>query len=170
MSEKAWLIDTEPSTRFPVFTRLNAADVMADPITPLGASMCWIPNVLPGEYRHDTALEPARALLTGDERPTAVFAANDLSAVAVIEVARSLRLTVPDDLSVVGFDNVPESALCTPPLSTVDQPIRMMGKRAIELLVALIRGEQPESRHVTLETSLVVRQSARALSDGRTSS
>lgn len=48
MSEKAWLIDTEPSTRFPVYTRLNAADVMAEPITPLGASMCWIPNVLPG--------------------------------------------------------------------------------------------------------------------------
>ena len=48
MAEKAWLIDTEPSTRFPVFTRLNAADVMAEPITPLGASMCWIPNVLPG--------------------------------------------------------------------------------------------------------------------------
>lgn len=48
MSEKAWLTDTEPSTRFPVFTRLNAADVMADPITPLGATLCWIPNVLPG--------------------------------------------------------------------------------------------------------------------------
>lgn len=48
MSEKAWLTDTEPSTRFPVYTRLNAADVMADPITPLGATMCWIPNVLPG--------------------------------------------------------------------------------------------------------------------------
>ncbi|MCX6433652.1 MAG: PEP-utilizing enzyme [Actinobacteria bacterium] len=48
MSEKAWLTDTDPSTRFPVFTRLNAADVMADPITPLGATMCWIPNVLPG--------------------------------------------------------------------------------------------------------------------------
>ncbi len=45
---KAWITDTEPSTRFPVFTRLNAADVMSDPITPLGASMCWIPNVLPG--------------------------------------------------------------------------------------------------------------------------
>lgn len=48
MSEKAWLTDTEPSTRFPVYTRLNAADVMADPITPLGATLCWIPNVLPG--------------------------------------------------------------------------------------------------------------------------
>lgn len=48
MSQKAWLTDTEPSGRFPIFTRLNAADVMADPITPLGATMCWIPNVLPG--------------------------------------------------------------------------------------------------------------------------
>ena len=48
MSEKAWLTDTEPSKRFPIFTRLNAADVMSDPITPLGATMCWIPNVLPG--------------------------------------------------------------------------------------------------------------------------
>ena len=48
MSQKAWLTDTEPSTRFPVYTRLNAGDVMADPITPLGATMCWIPNVLPG--------------------------------------------------------------------------------------------------------------------------
>jgi pyruvate,water dikinase len=48
MSEKAWLTDTEPSTRFPVYTRLIAADVMADPITPLGATLCWIPNVLPG--------------------------------------------------------------------------------------------------------------------------
>jgi pyruvate,water dikinase len=45
---KAWITDTDPSTRFPIFTRLNAADVMSDPITPLGASMCWIPNVLPG--------------------------------------------------------------------------------------------------------------------------
>jgi rifampicin phosphotransferase len=48
MTKKAWLTDTEPSKRFTVYTRLNAADVMADPITPLGASLCWIPNVLPG--------------------------------------------------------------------------------------------------------------------------
>ncbi len=48
MSEKAWLTDTEPSATMPVYTRLNAADVMVDPITPLGATMCWIPNVLPG--------------------------------------------------------------------------------------------------------------------------
>ena len=48
MAEKAWLTDTEPSGKYPVYTRLNAADVMADPVTPLGATLGWIPNVLPG--------------------------------------------------------------------------------------------------------------------------
>jgi LacI family transcriptional regulator len=63
---------------------------------------------------------------------------------------------------VVGFDNIPESALCAPPLTTVEQPIRKMGERSIELLLALIRGEQPEATHITLETNLVIRQSTRA--------
>jgi LacI family transcriptional regulator len=115
-----------------------------------------------GDYDPEIASGTARELLTGPDRPTAVFAANDLSAIATIEAATQLGLRVPDDLSVVGFDNVPESALCVPPLTTVDQPIRRMGQRAVELLVGLIRGEQPESFHVTLETNLIVRQSARA--------
>jgi LacI family transcriptional regulator len=114
-----------------------------------------------GAYDPEIAVDAALELLTGPDRPTAVFAANDLSAIATIEAATRLGLRVPDDLSVVGFDNVPESALCVPPLTTVDQPIRKMGQRAVELLVSLIRGEQPESFHVTLETNLIVRQSAR---------
>jgi LacI family transcriptional regulator len=116
-----------------------------------------------GAYDSEIAVEAAHRLISATERPTAVFAANDISAIATIEAASQLGLRVPDDLSVVGFDNVPESALCTPPLTTVDQPIREMGRRAIELLVQLIRGEQPDSRHITLETNLVVRQSARAI-------
>ena len=116
-----------------------------------------------GAYDPEIAVNTARELLGRPDRPTAVFAANDLSAIATIEAATQLDLRVPDDLSVVGFDNVPESALCVPPLTTVDQPIRRMGQRAVELLVGLIRGEQPESFHVTLETNLIVRQSARAL-------
>ncbi|MBP2326865.1 LacI family transcriptional regulator [Kibdelosporangium banguiense] len=115
-----------------------------------------------GAYDPEIAVDAARELLSGPDRPTAVFAANDISAIATIEAATQLGLRVPEDVSVVGFDNVPESALCVPPLTTVDQPIRRMGQRAVELLVALIRGEQPDSFHVTLETSLVVRQSARA--------
>jgi LacI family transcriptional regulator len=115
-----------------------------------------------GDYDPEVSLEQARLLLTGPNPPTAVFAANDMSAIATIEVATELGLHVPADLSVVGFDNIPESALCAPPLTTVEQPIRKMGERSIELLLSLIRGERPQATHITLATNLVIRQSTRA--------
>ena len=68
-----------------------------------------------------------------------------MSAIATIEAAAELGLRVPADLSVVGFDNIPESALCSPPLTTVNQPIRQMGERSIQLLLQLIRGRPPRS-------------------------
>ncbi|MEV4146816.1 LacI family DNA-binding transcriptional regulator [Amycolatopsis sp. NPDC049691] len=117
-----------------------------------------------GAYDPEVSAASAHALLTGPDRPTAVFAANDISAIATVGAARELGLSVPDDLSVVGFDNVPESALCSPPLTTVDQPIREMGHRAISMLIALINGDEVERTHVTLDTGLVVRSSTRALS------
>jgi LacI family transcriptional regulator len=110
-----------------------------------------------GDYDPQISAEQARRLLTAPEPPTAIFAANDVSAIAAIEAAAELGLQVPRDLSVVGFDNIPESALCTPPLTTVSQPIRQMGERAIELLLRLIRGEPADVTHITLATSLVVR-------------
>lgn len=112
-----------------------------------------------GPYGPDMSREPALQLLTTAERPTAVFASSDVSALATIELASQLGLHVPQDLSVVGFDNIPESALSVPPLTTVSQPIRDMGVRAVELLVSLIRGEPVEKAHITLPTSLVVRHS-----------
>ena len=115
-----------------------------------------------GDYDPEVSLEQARLLLTAPDPPTAVFAANDMSAIATIEVATELGLHVPADLSVVGFDNIPESALCAPPLTTVEQPIRKMGERSIELLLSLIRGERPQATHITLATNLVIRQSTRA--------
>lgn len=114
-----------------------------------------------GAYDPEVSAASARLLLDSPDRPTAVFAANDLSAIATVEVANELGLRVPEDLSVVGFDNIPESVLCVPPLTTVEQPIREMGRRAIQLLIPLINGEQPEPTHVTLDTRLVVRQSTR---------
>lgn len=116
-----------------------------------------------GDYNHDVAAASARELLSGPNRPTAVFAANDISAIAAIETALELGLRVPEDLSVVGFDNIPESVMCTPPLTTVRQPIREMGHRAITLLVRLINREEPEETHITLGTDLVVRHSTRRL-------
>ncbi|HLU31574.1 MAG TPA: LacI family DNA-binding transcriptional regulator [Acidimicrobiia bacterium] len=115
-----------------------------------------------GGYLPDTTEEPARRLLLMDNAPTAVFAANDLSAIQVLQVASTLGVRVPDDLSVIGFDNIPESALVDPPLTTIDQSIQDMGYEAVGLLIALI--ETPDRSvptHLTLPTKLVVRQSCR---------
>ena len=112
-----------------------------------------------GDYELEMSQEPARQLLTLDDRPTAVFAANDLSAMQTMHVARTLGLAIPHDVSVVGFDNIPESALIEPPLTTIDQSIQEMGRRAVELLIAVIEGETGLTQQVTLPTRLVVRQS-----------
>jgi LacI family transcriptional regulator len=112
-----------------------------------------------GGYDAEMSRAAAHALLAGPTRPTAVFAANDVSAIATIEVARSLGLRVPEDVSVVGFDNIPESALSIPPLTTVNQPIRTMGERAVEMLIGLIREQPVERTHLTLQTDMVVRGS-----------
>jgi LacI family transcriptional regulator len=101
---------------------------------------------------------PAYELLTLPDRPTAIFAANDLTALRTLDVARSLGLRVPEDLSIVGFDNVPESALSTPQLTTVAQPLHQMGEAAMRTLLALLRGDDIEP-HLTLATELVVRAS-----------
>ena len=118
--------------------------------------------VLVGGYDAQASAECTRTLLTSADPPTAIFAANDVSAIAAIQAAVGLGLRVPADLSVVGFDNIPESALCAPPLTTVNQPIRQMGERSIQLLLRLMRGDHVEATHITLQTDLVVRQSARA--------
>ena len=112
-----------------------------------------------GDYRKDSTHEPARELLTLPERPTAVFAANDLSAIGTLEVARELGLDVPSELSIIGFDDIPESTLTTPALSTVHQPIQQMGAAAIALLITLMAGKSVEQTHIQLVTSLVERGS-----------
>jgi LacI family transcriptional regulator len=115
-----------------------------------------------GGYRPESAEGPARELLSRTRRPTAIFAANDLTAIATMEVAMRLGLTVPDDLSIIGFDNVPESALAAVPLTTITQPLQRMGFEALRLLVDLIDGVKRDT-HVRLPTDLVRRASTRAL-------
>ena len=112
-----------------------------------------------GDYDLAMSEQPARQLLTLADRPTAIFAANDLSAIQTMHVARSLGLSIPGDVSVIGFDNIPESALTAPPLTTIDQSIQEMGRQAVELLIDLIEGNTERPGQVTLPTRLVVRQS-----------
>jgi LacI family transcriptional regulator len=128
------------------------------------AGIRFDPNLIQvGEYTAESADEPARQLLQMEDRPTAIFAANDLSAIQVMKVASRLGLHVPDDLSIVGFDNIPESALVDPPLTTIDQSIQAMGYEAVRLLIDLIDQRQRDSVHLTLPTELIVRQSCRAI-------
>ncbi|WP_063798096.1 LacI family DNA-binding transcriptional regulator [Streptomyces sp. 150FB] len=113
-------------------------------------------------YEESESMEAARQLLKLPERPTAVFAANDLSAISTMEVALTLGMRVPEDLSVMGFDNVPESTMVRPGLTTIEQPLQLMGQRAVEMLLEILAGRDPEQQHVRLPTRLVVRESCAA--------
>ena len=115
-----------------------------------------------GYFTFRSGLEAAEKLLDNPRRPTAIFASNDDMAAGVLHVAHEMGIDVPGKLSVAGFDNIPESALSDPPLTTVEQPIRAMGRRAVEMLIALIRGEEIGERNITLATRIVVRASTRA--------
>jgi LacI family transcriptional regulator len=129
------------------------------------AGIPFDPNLVRvGAYIKEATEAPAHELLELAEPPTAVFAANDVSAIETMEVARSLGLSIPDDLSVIGFDNIPESALSTPALTTIDQSIQQMGYEAAKLLVGLIDEPDRDPIHLTLPTEMVVRQSCRAIS------
>ena len=104
------------------------------------------------------------ALLSLNPRPTAVFAATDESAAGVIEAARLQGLRVPEDVSVVGFDDTSVARLLSPPLTTVRQPLREMGQVALRTALRLAAGEQLDSHHVELAAELVVRSSTAELS------
>ena len=110
-----------------------------------------------GLYIPETAREQAHLLLAQPDRPTAVFAANDLSAIAVMEAGAALGLRVPEDLSVIGFDDVPEAFRVVPALTTVRQPMRRLGALAAEFVTAQLAGQRPDPLHVQLPTRLVVR-------------
>jgi LacI family transcriptional regulator len=115
-----------------------------------------------GEFTFRTGLAGAASLLDLDEPPTAVFAGNDEIALGVIEAARARGMRVPEDLSVVGFDDTLIARTASPPLTTVRQPLREMGAVALRTALRLADGEKVESHHVELATELVVRASTAA--------
>jgi LacI family transcriptional regulator len=110
-----------------------------------------------GGYDAESSAAAIRHLLQRDDRPTAIFAANDVSAIAVLHVASDLGLSIPGDLSVIGFDNIPESALSNPALTTIDQSIQELGYEATLMLMRLIDDPDSGPTHVTLPTELIVR-------------
>jgi DNA-binding LacI/PurR family transcriptional regulator len=110
----------------------------------------------------DDGYAAALDLLNRPEPPTAIFTGNDLQALGVYQAARELGLRIPDDLSVVGFDDLPIATQVYPALTTVRQPLAAMAAAATELALALGRGEAAPRIGVELATSLRVRQSTAA--------
>jgi len=116
-----------------------------------------------GDFTADAGIQCARQLLRLPNPPTAIFAANDQSAMGVYQAAFDAGLSIPNDLSVIGFDNIPESAQSKPRLTTIHQPIQEMGKIAVQMLIKLIEGETLEENIIRTSTHLVIRDSCLAV-------
>ena len=117
--------------------------------------------IIPGDFTQRTAYKCARQLLTLSNPPTAIFAANDQSAIGAIQAAEELGLLVPSDLSVVGFDNISEAKHLG--ITTVDQFLAEMGYVAVQMLIKLINGESLEFEIHKMPTKLVIRNSCQKL-------
>jgi LacI family transcriptional regulator len=112
-----------------------------------------------GDFYHESGFAGGASLLDAGQPPTAIFASSDQMALGVHEAVRQRGLRVPDDVSVVGFDDLPEVRWSSPPLTTVRQPLSEMGQLAARTVLRLAAGERIESLRVELATDLVVRDS-----------
>jgi LacI family transcriptional regulator, galactose operon repressor len=112
-----------------------------------------------GDFEIPGGVKAGEELFDLRDPPTAVFAFNDLLAVGVLKAARSRGLRVPEDVSIVGFDDLEYCTMVTPALTTVRQPLAEMGRTAVNMLVRLLENKRFETLHVQLGTRLVVRES-----------
>ena len=115
-----------------------------------------------GDFHHEGGFSRASELLDLRDRPTAIFAGSDQQAFGVYEAARQRGLRIPEDLSVVGFDELPVARWASPPMTTVRQPLAQMGSAAAEMLGELIEGLPLRSSRMELSTELIVRESTAA--------
>jgi LacI family transcriptional regulator len=124
--------------------------------------------VISGGYNRIAARDATSRLLQLTPRPTAIFAANDIMALSVMEVVEAAGLNIPRDIAVVGGDNIELSQLTKPPLTSVEQSVFEVAREAVRVLFDLIDGQEPRPRQV-METRLIVRESSGAR-EGRPSS
>jgi LacI family transcriptional regulator len=121
-----------------------------------------------GDFRQQTGYNIIRSLISDGEYPSAIFAENDVLAIGILHGIKDSGLRVPDDIALVGFDDIAFSSYQEIQLSTINQPKEQMGRIAAEILIEEIESEQehPEPRKVILEPELVVRESSCRDPDG----
>jgi len=117
-----------------------------------------------GNWEYESGYQLAKELLSSDIPPTAIFAMNDLMAGGVIDAARELNINIPQDLSVIGFDNRDCSFYFVPKLSTIEIPLNEMGKEAAKLLINQLSGNEYNQRHLKIDCKFIERQSVKNVS------
>lgn len=117
--------------------------------------------VVEGHFQQPDGYAGAKALLALPDPPTAIFASNDVSAFGVMDAVRDHGLRIPEDISVVGFDDIPQAAYVHPALTTVRQPLEQMGQLATQMLLRQIRDPDYTGERIELPTELVIRESCR---------
>jgi len=115
-----------------------------------------------GDFLQPQGYNCAKTLLSLPEPPTAIFASNDISAFGVMEAVRDQGLQIPKDISIIGFDDIPQTEHVHPPLTTVRQPLEQMGSIAARLLLDYIKNPDSPVQRVELPTELIIRQSCQA--------
>jgi LacI family transcriptional regulator len=115
--------------------------------------------VVEGNFDQPDGYAGASALLHLVDPPTAIFASNDVMAMGAMDAVRNLDLRIPDDISIVGFDNIPQSAMVYPPLTTVQQPLEQMGRVAAQMLIGILKDKDKDTNRIELPTDLIVRNS-----------
>ena len=104
----------------------------------------------------------ASALLDLPLPPTAIFASNDVMAMGVMDAVRNRGLRIPDDISIVGFDDIPQTSLIRPAMTTINQPLEKMGRVATQMLLDLLEHPEKEADRIELPTQLIVRDSCKS--------
>ena len=115
--------------------------------------------VAQGSYLFESGLAASRKILSQEKKPTAIFASNDDMAAAALVVADEYGLSVPDDLSVAGFDDIPLASAVSPALTTMRQPVETMAMIAVEQLVKLKKGDSPLQIPLVMDVTFVQRHS-----------
>lgn len=115
-----------------------------------------------GDFTLQAGFDGAGTMLELPDRPTALFCENDEMAIGALKRIKQQGLRVPEDISLVGFDDIPFAAYCDPPLTTIAQPAEMFGQKAVEMLIALIEKSPLALRHVVLPFELALRGSTAA--------
>jgi LacI family transcriptional regulator len=118
-----------------------------------------------GDFVQKDGYTGATALLDLGTPPTAIFASNDAMAMGAMDAVRVRGLRVPDDISILGFDNIPQSAMVYPPLTTVQQPLEQMGRVATQMLLGILKDPEKEHGRIELPTELILRESTSAPKD-----